>query len=485
MDVDSIRQFLQEHDLFKSLDEVHLDTLLSEFYLIELKPDEVLFEHGDEADSLFIVASGTLKVLIPTETGETVTVNHLHPGDVIGEIAFLTGQKRSATIAADTDSEILGFTRRGFNFLMDNEPAVIEALSQKLRERIQQNQLSNILSRVFGLQISQNITQTIANQVDWLVLPSGTPLFHQNDISDAMYFVVSGLLKQESIMPDGEKKMHREVGPGDTVGLMLMLTGQRQATTVYAIRESVVVRVTQALFEQMTQAIPALALPIMRLLSYAAAGVAPHSNLVALTYVLIPLHSDVPITTFGQELVETLNQWDNTLYLDADQVNQHFSGRDIARTSLDSPMHAALVNWISEQQANHDHVVFITDPEWTNWTQNCMQFADRIILVGTSDSHEGRQPSLLEEAIAQEVPHTRTELVLLHKEATTTPQGTSRWLEHRNVHTYHHVRLGNKRHYRRLARRLSGRAVGLVLSGGGALGFGHIGAIKSSGRNGR
>jgi len=73
------------------------------------------------------------------------------------------------------------------------------------------------------------------------------------------------------------------------------------------------------------------------------------------------------------------------------------------------------------------------------------------------------------------------ELVLLHDPgASTAPTGTARWLEPpRQFALHHHVRVGVDQDVERLARLLSGRAVGVVLGGGGARAFAHIGVMQA------
>ncbi len=72
-----------------------------------------------------------------------------------------------------------------------------------------------------------------------------------------------------------------------------------------------------------------------------------------------------------------------------------------------------------------------------------------------------------------------SELVLLHAETTDRPRNTHKWLVRRRVHAHHHLRLNYREDLQRLIRRLTGSMVGLVLSGGGARAFAHIGAIRA------
>src|SRR6185437_11541186 len=71
------------------------------------------------------------------------------------------------------------------------------------------------------------------------------------------------------------------------------------------------------------------------------------------------------------------------------------------------------------------------------------------------------------------------DMVLLQSDGRIMPAPGAAWLEKCPVGFHCHVRLGNNGDMKRLARAMTGRAVGVVLSGGGARGYGHIGVIKA------
>ena len=73
----------------------------------------------------------------------------------------------------------------------------------------------------------------------------------------------------------------------------------------------------------------------------------------------------------------------------------------------------------------------------------------------------------------------RWSLVLVHPHDTERPFGTSRWLDQCDADSVFHVRTGHQGDMARLVRILSGRAVGLVLGGGGARGFAHLGVLRA------
>jgi CRP-like cAMP-binding protein len=93
---------------------------------------EVLFHEGDPGDSLFIVASGAVKVVVPSEEGDEAILATLRRGDFLGELALLDGAPRSASAIALEATETLALPRDRFIGLVASEPAIRDALLSSL-----------------------------------------------------------------------------------------------------------------------------------------------------------------------------------------------------------------------------------------------------------------------------------------------------------------------------------------------------------------
>ncbi len=93
---------------------------------------EVLFHEGDPGDALFIVASGAVKVVVPSEEGGEAILATLRRGDFLGELALLDGAPRSASAIALEPTEALALPRIQFRALADTEPAIRDALLEAL-----------------------------------------------------------------------------------------------------------------------------------------------------------------------------------------------------------------------------------------------------------------------------------------------------------------------------------------------------------------
>ncbi len=126
----------------------------------------------------------------------------------------------------------------------------------------------------------------------------------------------------------------------------------------------------------------------------------------------------------------------------------------------------------------HDLVIYRADARGSTWTQMCIRRSDRVLLVAGAKASPADCLRRLVTAIS-EVPWRRAELVLLQGDGVRAPVPADPWLRQLPVQFHCHVRPESKSDIARLGRYLTGRAIGLALSGGGARGYGHIGVIKA------
>src|SRR5688572_1102760 len=131
---------------------------------------EVIFHLGDPGDALFIVTSGAIKIMLPSDTGDEAILATLRAGDVFGELALLDGAPRSATAAALEPTETLVLPRQRFRELLDTQPAVRDALLASIA-----GELRRLTTHVEELHFL-DITGRLAARLVRLAQESGTPL---------------------------------------------------------------------------------------------------------------------------------------------------------------------------------------------------------------------------------------------------------------------------------------------------------------------
>jgi len=114
--------------LFAGANDEMLQSLANGMRRRKFRRNEVIFHQGDPGDSLHIVASGAVKILLPSAEGEEAIIATLRPGDFFGELALLDGATRSATAAALEASETLTLPRPVLMELTGTVPGLGDAL---------------------------------------------------------------------------------------------------------------------------------------------------------------------------------------------------------------------------------------------------------------------------------------------------------------------------------------------------------------------
>jgi CRP-like cAMP-binding protein len=148
--------FLRNSELFESQPEEVVQAVLAQGQLLEFGPGEVVFRQGDRGDRLFVVKSGVLEVLsTPSDASEAVPIAYLGTGEVLGELALLTGSTRSATVRSPEHAELFAVDRAVFVDLMDNLPAFSRNLCVVLARRLETTTLK--VPRAAGKQLQGSL----------------------------------------------------------------------------------------------------------------------------------------------------------------------------------------------------------------------------------------------------------------------------------------------------------------------------------------
>jgi len=123
----SVSEMCRKVPLFRGLDDPDFESISTNIEQHVLEPGEVLLEKGERGASVFIIVRGAVHVLSGSEDDAKI-LDILGAGEVFGEIAFLTGARRTATIRAATTATLAEVDRSALESLMERDPAVAEKL---------------------------------------------------------------------------------------------------------------------------------------------------------------------------------------------------------------------------------------------------------------------------------------------------------------------------------------------------------------------
>jgi predicted acylesterase/phospholipase RssA/CRP-like cAMP-binding protein len=327
-------------------------------------------------------------------------------------------------------------------------------------------------ARLFG-SLSAEALAAIEPLAEWVHLVRGDALFRQGDASDGLCVVVSGRLQVVRTNSDGTTVVLSEVPSGESIGEMGFFTREPRTADVIAVRDALVVKFSNEAFEKIIALHPGIVRDLMRLqigrMSHASRG----PKLAATSIAIVPLRLKTPFA----EVVKRIGQGMGTdLHLDSATIDREL-GPGTAQLQEQDPHAAPLVAWLNHHESRHDVIVYQADDGPTEWTERCLRQADHVVLV--ADASEDSAPADIERLLASGAVGPRRSLVLLHPNGDCLPVGTKRWLENRRVDNHYHVRWDRPDDFARVGRFLTDRAVGLVLGGGGARGFAHIGVLRA------
>ena len=129
---------LRQCALFAHVDDDGLQSLAQQMRRRRFRRNEVIFHQGDPGNLLQIVASGAVKIVLPSPEGDEAIIATLRPGDFFGELALLDGAPRSATATAIEATDTLDLPRATFlDMLADDrtlQHALLTGLAAELRK---------------------------------------------------------------------------------------------------------------------------------------------------------------------------------------------------------------------------------------------------------------------------------------------------------------------------------------------------------------
>jgi NTE family protein len=303
---------------------------------------------------------------------------------------------------------------------------------------------------------------------------AGEWLFRQGEPGDSLYIVLTGRL--EIVIENGpELKVIRILGRGDSVGELALLTESPRSASVRARRDSELLHVTREHFARLMEQRPEFAAGLTKVLGRQLrdvrhAGIEPDP--VPSTITVVGLGEGLPVRDVGSYLALLLSQWRPVLGVD-DRAAADAAASDPVDAGEDAD--SAYAHLLDGAERHHDQVVLMAptpDPE-NRWSAFCVRAADRLICV--CRGREEPPPGI------EEIRRLRGCDLLMASDGREADARLDAWVEALAPRSVRIVREtgGEGPGVESLARRLAGRSVGLVLSGGGARAFAHVGVLAA------
>jgi len=307
--------------------------------------------------------------------------------------------------------------------------------------------------------VGKTALKAVEHEVEWFCLPAGHMLFAEGEPSDAFYLLRSGALAAFRDGAMGRPNLLGYIRAGEPVGEMSMLEERPHSASVYAMRDSEIVRLPTASFERLADKHPSLMRELSKMMLRRLRSGPQRDGSEPKVFALVSCSPTIDLDFRAKELQTALARIGVTSAI----VGEEAAG-------WQGPKLDAL-------ERDH-HVVLLTAKLGdSNWARRAMGRADRVWLLARGDARPST-PLLPEDP----TPATRLKLldvVLVHDGGSSPASRPQEWADAAEAARVFHWRQERKDDLARLARTLAGKSVGLVLSGGGARAYAHIGAIEA------
>jgi NTE family protein len=304
-------------------------------------------------------------------------------------------------------------------------------------------------------------------RASWFALTGGEPLFAAGEEADSLYLLRSGRLgvfRREEGQPPYFVGVVR---PGEPVGEMALIAGTTHTADVVALRDSEILALPRDAFFDAVKTQPDVMIELSRLMLHRARERTTGATEPSV-FGFISARPR-PIRAFVERIAAAIEAQGSTC-----QVIDH--------SALSSAS-----EWFSRVEDSHDYVLYVAEQDEPNWASLCARQVDRLFIVGNAltvpprnipsrgPSREGADPS----AEGRGFGHQFTDLILLRDPRMTRPANTAVWLDALEPGRWFHATEGDAADAERIARVVTGTSVGLVLSGGGARAYAHIGVVRA------
>ena len=414
---------------------LHELTREAEFFL--LGEGDVLVREGDEANEVFYLRSGQLRAVSSAASGDLV-VNTIEPGGLLGEIAVVTGRRRTATLKASAPCEVCKIDRATFERWLAATPDAAEEVTRSARERLNESQVAVMIEKLVGAS-SAAVVRDVLDALTWQYMEAGRVLFREGDASDAVYFVVSGRLEAITSLGVGSERVLNEMGNGDIVGELGLLDGAPRAATVRAVRDATLARCSAESFERLMSQHAALAFHVARsVLQHGARPVARSRASV----VTLAITAPVDHHAFAGAFLAEFNRYGPSVSLSSQQVDSLLGTDGIAQAGVDTVGLPRLSSFLHRADLENERVVYQCDPgpELTVWTRRALRHGDRVALVMSAQPDE-REARLLRAYVDElrGIDGLTLWLSVIHRSGSK-PQGSAELLERYGAEDIVHLR---------------------------------------------
>jgi NTE family protein len=321
--------------------------------------------------------------------------------------------------------------------------------------------------------VPQKALKAAGREARWYSVPAGWPLFEAGEQASSIFFVLSGSFGAFRSMPDGRDEFVGHIRAGEPLGEMALFQGgvdldgdsipddAQHSSSAYALKDSQVLELSRAGFDRLVKAEPELLTTMIRL-------------------ILSRLRDSQEVTRRSDPKVFALVSTSPSIDIQqrAEALHQSLSRTGIQVRLVDAKDgEAKPAEYFDMLESQNDIVILVCSLAESGWSRLAMRQADRIWLVARADARPSNPLFPPDSSPAQALK--LVDVLLVKRPGYREASQPEDWLNASGGSRVFHWNTIAGPECDRLARVMSGQSVGLVLSGGGARAYAHIGVIRA------
>lgn len=489
---------LREHCAYLDvINDAALGSLVKSSHELVVEAGEHVLFANQILDYAHIVLQGSVATVFERDWGEDRVLEEIACGELLAEAELLSADKCHSDIRALEETCLLCIPRHVFTTLVAEHASLWQYLSEKGRSKTSLLYVTKYLSDLFGsvknkiadpllrlqteeewLNFECEILENIGDSIEWLTLKRGDYLFRQGERTNGASIIVSGTLR---VLIDQENDTSLEVErlkQGDIVGELALIDAGNRSVSVEALRECELFRLPPKLLAHVAEKYPRAMLNMYRTISKQFQKTVHNKSYrpTKSNVAIIPMINNAVLEDFIEQLYSSMSNLASVEYLDSDSVDKQLGFTGIANISRSEPASTGLVHWLNSKELISEYLLFRADHSWSQWSNRCVNQSDELIILVDATT---AIPDFSKFKSRIEASNRTWKMVMLHPEKTLRPRDSAMWKLASGARAIYHARNHNADDIDRVARILTGKAIGLVLGGGGARGFAHIGAFRA------
>ncbi|MDY6970673.1 MAG: cyclic nucleotide-binding domain-containing protein, partial [Spirochaetota bacterium] len=240
---------LKEMDFFSDVNESFLDEIADQVEICEFIKDDIICRHGQFNDRFYILLSGRVKVIIPTEENPRYELSILEKGDFFGEEIIFSSDPRISSILAIVDVMTFAMPGEVLKRLVSVSQFIRILMDQRYIERKLKRDLRS--SPLFT-PLSDSLFDEVLAKVELITIPQKSIIFNEGDVGDAFYLIREGEATVYREI-ENEKKIISILKEGQFFGEISLLSDEARNASVEVSCKSELVRIKRDDFLEIAQ----------------------------------------------------------------------------------------------------------------------------------------------------------------------------------------------------------------------------------------